>query len=136
MAAFHIHALAGITVGMVSQGNPAGYPLALLSHAPLDDLNSGVFSWNHSYSTGWLNKLYILFTVMVTAIVLWKLYHSPYLIPYAICACLPDAEHPIRWLRKKRGYWIHTYMSWAGFQGEWGIIMWVLMATLAVLVIL
>jgi len=137
MAAFHIHALAGLTIGLVAQGNPVGYPLAVLSHAPLDDLNSGNdIHWNHGYGTGTVRVLYIIFTVLMSLAVVVAAFFIPYALWYVVCACLPDFEHPVRLIKHKKGYWIHTLMSWKGFEGDWGIVMWVILATLAAIVVM
>lgn len=138
MPAFHIHALVGVGIGLASQGSicpQAGYPVALWTHIPLDDLNTDPeTTWYHGYGEGWQRVAYIAFTALCTLAVLgfciWK---ALWLLPYVVCACLPDFEHPIRLLVGNKDYWIHRddVMFWSPLRrAPWGMLAYAIVAVL------
>lgn len=141
MSAFHIHALVGLSIGLVAQNSvcpQAGYPVALWSHIPLDDLNTDTeTTWYHGYGEGWRKALYIAFTALCTLAVFYFCWRNRYLIPYVVCACLPDFEHPVRWFVGKQDYWLHNVevMFWRPLRGQWGMLAWAIVAVLMVLIV-
>ena len=129
------HIWAGIAVGELSQGNPAGYPLALFTHY-LDLLN---VPWYHGWGdTPWRNALYAFSCLIFGGLgVAWVVLH-PYLIPYVVLANLPDLEHPVRLWRKYDGYWIHGkyFMQHPILRTQWGMLAWTLVAVLILCLVL
>ena len=130
MAHFPLHVGMGIVVGLASQSSicpAAGYPVALATHVAFDDLNTDeVTTWYHGVGTGWTKWPYIVFLALASlcmCVCMYKLH----LWWYVLAACLPDLEHPIRLLCKKKDYWLHNteVMFWPPLRRQSGRLVWV-----------
>ena len=127
MSWFQVHALTGMGIGIVAQHSSipwAGYPLALWTHLPLDDMNYGNARWYHGLGKGWVKAATITGEVISAVVIVYLLWKMPYLIPFVVCACLPDFEHIPRAIMKKKDYWIHNRLWWEPLKRQWGIIAW------------
>ena len=140
MAHFPVHAGLGLAIGLASQGSicpAAGYPLALWTHIPLDDLNTdNITVWHHGIGEGWSKWAYIVFLALASMAMVW-LAIKLHLWWYVLAACLPDLEHPVRLLLKKQGYWLHNteVMFWRPLRGQWGMLACVIVTVLLELIV-
>jgi len=100
--------------------------LALASHWPLDDLNVDPISHiYHGYGDDdWRTLLMYLYTGAIITLCVIISALNIRLIPYGFAATIPDWEHPVRWLKGKKDYWIHdSRVFWHPvMRTQWGMV--------------
>lgn len=130
----------GIAIGLVAQGSicpAAGYPIALATHIAFDDLNTDQETvWYHGVGEGWSKWAYISLIALASLAMVW-LTIKLHLWWYVLAACLPDLEHPLRLLLRKKGYWLHAVnvMFWPPLRGPWGRLLWAILIIALVLMV-
>jgi len=105
----------------------------------MDDLNVDSISHiYHGYGDGdWRSLLYCIFTGATITLCVILSIMNPRLIPYGLCATLPDWEHPARYLRNKQGYWIHNmnFFWHPVLRSQWGMLVWAVVAVMLLYIV-